>query len=97
MSNIIAPEISTRIELTPDFIEKTRCLRATTIKRANILAALKVMEGGKSIVYTVEEFLKEFGKSGVTSMKIYFKKNNLPKAHVAVANGKVYIFNRTKV
>lgn len=68
MNNPICEELSERIEVVPQAVLDSNCNSKAALRNAKIAHALNNMETGKGIIYGSEEFFKEFGKTGKTSL-----------------------------
>jgi hypothetical protein len=96
MKNSIPEYLSNKIEEIPEGILRGH-LRESSAKRLMVLESLKVMEAGKGIVFSEEEFTSNFGKHGKISLVTYLRKNGLKKAGITKMNGRVYVYLRSKV
>lgn len=89
----VDPEFSKRIEVAPSYIF-LRNRTGRSVRNEKLANTLKAMEVGKCVVYSSEEFHKEFGKHGIASIVATLKKRGVHKPGCFEENGKVYIFSR---
>mgnify|MGYP006921392117 CR=1 FL=1 len=65
-------------------------------KYAKIMESLNLLNTTQCLCYSEDEFVREFGKFGIVTMKQQFKKSNF-RGKVVLDNGKVYVWKRSDV